>query len=65
MNKPILECNGIAAGYVKGLNILQGLDLIVSEGEIISIIGSKWCRQIYITKSNNGLDKYIWWKIFY
>jgi len=38
MNKPILECNGIAAGYVKGLNILQGIDLVVSEGEIISII---------------------------
>ena len=32
MNKPILECNGIAAGYVKGLNILQGIDLVVSEG---------------------------------
>ena len=26
MTKPILECNGIAAGYVKGLNILQGVD---------------------------------------
>ena len=32
MNKPILECNGIAAGYVKGLNILQGIELVVSEG---------------------------------
>ena len=26
MNKPILECNGIAAGYVKDLDILQGVD---------------------------------------
>jgi branched-chain amino acid transport system ATP-binding protein len=39
MNKAILECNGIAAGYVKGLNILQGVDLVVNEGEIVSIIG--------------------------
>ena len=39
MNRAILECNGIAAGYVKGLNILQGVDLVVSEGEIVSIIG--------------------------
>ena len=39
MNKPILECNGIAAGYVKGLNILQGVDVVVNEGEIVSIIG--------------------------
>ena len=36
MSKAILECNGIAAGYVKGLNILQGVDLVVSEGEIVS-----------------------------
>ncbi len=39
MSKSILECNGIAAGYVKGLNILQGVDLVVYEGEIVSIIG--------------------------
>ena len=29
MNKTVLECNGVAAGYVKGLNILQGVDLVV------------------------------------
>ena len=39
MNKTVLECNGIAAGYVKGLNILQGVDLVVYDGEIVSIIG--------------------------
>ena len=39
MNKTVIECNGIAAGYVKGLNILQGVDLIVNEKEIVSIIG--------------------------
>ena len=39
MNNTILECNGIAAGYVKGLNIFQGVDLVVNKGEIVSIIG--------------------------
>ena len=39
MNKAIIEVNGLAAGYVKGLNILQGIDLVIKEKEIISIIG--------------------------
>ena len=39
MNKPILECNGISAGYVKDLDILQGVDLVVNQNEIVSIIG--------------------------
>ena len=39
MNKTVIECNGIAAGYVKGLNILQGIDMIINEKEIVSIIG--------------------------
>jgi len=39
MNKTVIECNGIAAGYVKGLNIIQGIDMIINEKEIVSIIG--------------------------
>ena len=41
MNKPILECNGIAAGYVKDLDILQGVDLVVkhkNKKTILSLI---------------------------
>ena len=38
MSKPILEVNGVAAGYVKGLNILQGIDLVVTEGEIVCLL---------------------------
>jgi len=55
MNKPILECNGIAAGYVKGLNILQGIDLVVSEGEIISIIGPNGAGKSTLLKAIMGL----------
>ena len=55
MSKPILECNGIAAGYVKGLNILQGVDLVVSEGEIISIIGPNGAGKSTLLKAVMGL----------
>ena len=55
MIKPILECNGIAAGYVKGLNILQGIDLVVSEGEIISIIGPNGAGKSTLLKAIMGL----------
>ena len=55
MNKPILECNGIAAGYVKGLNILQGVDLVVSDGEIISIIGPNGAGKSTLLKAIMGL----------
>ena len=55
MNKPILECNGIAAGYVKGLNILQGIDLVVFEGEIISIIGPNGAGKSTLLKAIMGL----------
>jgi len=55
MSKVILECNGIAAGYVKGLNILQGVDLVVSEGEIVSIIGPNGAGKSTLLKAIMGL----------
>ena len=55
MGKAILECNGIAAGYVKGLNILQGVDLVVSEGEIVSIIGPNGAGKSTLLKAIMGL----------
>ena len=55
MNRAILECNGIAAGYVKGLNILQGVDLVVSEREIVSIIGPNGAGKSTLLKAIMGL----------
>ena len=55
MNRAILDCNGIAAGYVKGLNILQGVDLVVSEGEIVSIIGPNGAGKSTLLKAIMGL----------
>ena len=57
MNKTILECNGIAAGYVKGLNILQGVDLVVHESEIVSIIGPNGAGKSTLLKAIMGLIK--------
>ena len=57
MNKAILECNGIAAGYVKGLNILQGIDLVVNEGEIVSIIGPNEAGKSTLLKAIMSLIK--------
>ena len=57
MNKLILECNGIAAGYVKGLNILQGVDLVVHEGEIVSIIGPNGAGKSTLLKAIMSLIK--------
>jgi branched-chain amino acid transport system ATP-binding protein len=55
MNKTILECNGVAAGYVKGLNILQGVDLVVYENEIVSIIGPNGAGKSTLLKAIMGL----------
>lgn len=57
MNKAILECNGIAAGYVKGLDILQGIDLVVNEGEIVSIIGPNGAGKSTLLKAILSLIK--------
>ena len=55
MNKPILECNGIAAGYVKDLDILQGVDLVVSQNEIVSIIGPNGAGKSTLLKAIMGI----------
>ena len=55
MNKAIIEVNGLAAGYVKGLNILQGIDLVIKRDEIISIIGPNGAGKSTLLKAIMGL----------
>lgn len=55
MNKTVIECNGIAAGYVKGLNILQGIDMIINEEEIVSIIGPNGAGKSTLLKAIMGI----------
>jgi len=58
MNKTVIECNGIAAGYVKGLNILQGIDMIINEKEIVSIIGPNGAGKSTLIKQIVGSVKH-------
>ncbi len=55
MNKTVIECNGVAAGYVKGLNILQGIDMIINEKEIVSIIGPNGAGKSTLLKAIMGI----------
>ena len=55
MSKAIIEVNGLAAGYVKGLDILQGIDLVVKKNEIISIIGPNGAGKSTLLKAIMGL----------
>ena len=57
MSKTVLECNGIAAGYVKGLNILNGVDLVLNRGEIVSIIGPNGAGKSTLLKAIVGIIK--------
>jgi len=57
MNKAVLECTGIAAGYVKGLNILNGVDLVLNSSEIVSIIGPNGAGKSTLLKAIVGIIK--------
>ena len=57
MNKSVLECTGIAAGYVKGLNILNGVDLVLNSSEIVSIIGPNGAGKSTLLKAIVGIIK--------
>lgn len=36
---PLLEIKGLYGGYEKDVNILQGIDLTMAEGEVVGIVG--------------------------
>ena len=57
MIKPVLECIGVAAGYVKGLNILNGVDLVLNSGEVVSIIGPNGAGKSTLLKAIAGIIK--------
>ena len=52
---PILEVKDVHAGYVPGLNILHGVNLTVSPGELVTIIGPNGAGKSTLAKAIAGL----------
>ena len=51
---PILEVAELEAGYVPGVNILNGCDLVVGEGEFVGIIGPNGAGKSTLLKAVLG-----------
>jgi branched-chain amino acid transport system ATP-binding protein len=51
----IIECADLVAGYVPGVNILNGCDLIVGPGEFVGIIGPNGAGKSTLMKAVLGL----------
>jgi len=54
---PLIEAAGIIAGYLPGVNILNGCDLYANEGELVGIIGPNGAGKSTLLKSLFGLVK--------
>lgn len=52
---PILVVNDVHAGYVKGLDILQGVNLYINPGELVAIIGPNGAGKSTLAKAIFGL----------
>ena len=51
----LLETTGLVAGYSDETNILNGVELAVEEGEIVSVIGPNGAGKSTLMKSICGL----------
>ena len=54
-NRALLEVNDLVAGYVAEVDILNGVDLAVAEGEIVTVIGPNGAGKSTLIKSIFGL----------
>jgi len=54
-NGAILRTEGLIAGYIPEVDILNGVDLTVSEGEIVTVIGPNGAGKSTLIKSIFGL----------
>ena len=51
----LLRCDEVVAGYVPGVNILNGCDLYVNDGELVGIIGPNGAGKSTLLKAMFGL----------
>ncbi|HEX6228435.1 MAG TPA: ABC transporter ATP-binding protein [Solirubrobacterales bacterium] len=54
-SRPILEADGLVAGYVPEVDILNGVSLDVHEGEIVTVIGPNGAGKSTLIKTIFGL----------
>ena len=53
--EPLLIADNLAAGYIPGVNILNGCSLTLDEGEIVGIIGPNGAGKSTLLKAMFGL----------
>ena len=55
--EPILVSQGVVAGYLPGVDILNGVDLTLGDGELVGIIGPNGAGKSTLVKAIFGLVK--------
>ena len=54
---PVIETKGLVAGYLPGVNILNGANFIANQGELVGIIGPNGAGKSTLLKAIFGLVK--------
>ena len=53
--EPLLIAEGVVAGYLPGVDILNGVDLVLGDGELVGIIGPNGAGKSTLVKAIFGL----------
>jgi branched-chain amino acid transport system ATP-binding protein len=56
-NTPVIETKGLVAGYLPGVNILNGANFFAGQGELVGIIGPNGAGKSTLLKAIFGLVK--------
>ena len=54
---PVIETKGLVAGYLPGVNILNGANFFANQGELVGIIGPNGAGKSTLLKAIFGLVK--------